>query len=47
MAEINLLDRLPVTKRDPKARAVAKTEEDRRIAKQFGRDFFDGERRHG
>ena len=47
MAEINLLDRLPVTKRDPKARAVAKTEEDRLIAKQFGRDFFDGERRHG
>jgi NAD(P)-dependent dehydrogenase (short-subunit alcohol dehydrogenase family) len=47
MAEINLLDRLPVTKRDPKARAAGKTEEDRRIAKQFGRDFFDGDRRHG
>jgi len=47
MAEINLLDRLPQVKRDPRARAAAKTEEDRRIAKQFGRDFFDGERRHG
>lgn len=47
MAEINLLDRLPVTKRDPKARALAKTPEDRALAKQFGRDFFDGERRHG
>lgn len=47
MAEINLLDRLPQVKRDPRARAEAKTEEDRRIAKQFGRDFFDGERRHG
>lgn len=47
MAEINLLDRLPEVKRDPRARAAAKTDEDRRIAKQFGRDFFDGERRHG
>jgi len=45
--EINLLDRLPQTRRDPKARAAAKTAEDRAIAKQFGRDFFDGERRHG
>ena len=47
MAEINLLDRLPVVKRDPKARAEGKTPEDRAIAKQFGREFFDGERRHG
>lgn len=47
MAEINLLDRLPVTKRDPKARAAAKTPEDRAIAKRFDREFFDGERRHG
>ncbi|MBI3884165.1 MAG: class I SAM-dependent methyltransferase [Opitutae bacterium] len=45
--EINLLDRLPQTKRDPKARAAAKTVADRALAKQFGRDFFDGERRHG
>lgn len=45
--EINLLDALPVTRRDPKARALAKTTEDRAIAKQFGVDFFDGERRHG
>lgn len=47
MAEINLLDRLPQVKRDPKARAAAKTAEDRAIAKRFDRDFFDGERRHG
>lgn len=47
MAEINLLDRLPVTQRDPKARAAAKTPEDRAIAKRFDREFFDGERRHG
>lgn len=45
--EINLLDRLPVVRRDPKARAQSKTAEDRALAKQFGRDFFDGERRHG
>jgi ubiquinone/menaquinone biosynthesis C-methylase UbiE len=47
MAEINLLDSLPQTKRDPKARAAAKTEADRAIAKRFDRDFFDGERRFG
>ena len=45
--EINLLDRLPQTQRDPKARAQTKTDADRTLAKQFGRDFFDGERRHG
>ena len=47
MAEINLLDRLPATTRNVQARAQQKTPEDRRLAKQFGRDFFDGERRHG
>lgn len=47
MAEINLLDTLPLVKRDPKARAAAKTAEDKAIAKRFDRDFFDGERRHG
>ena len=34
--EINLLDSLPQTKRDPKARAAAKTAADRALAKQFG-----------
>ncbi len=47
MAEINLLDRLPQTKRNVAQRAQEKTPEDRALAKQFGRDFFDGERRHG
>lgn len=47
MAEINLLDTLPQVKRDPAARAAAKTEEDRLIARRFDKDFFDGERRHG
>jgi hypothetical protein len=45
--EINLLDRLPQTKRDPQARAAAKTAQDRAIAKRFDHAFFDGERRHG
>ncbi len=45
--EINLLDRLPQTTRNVKARAEQKSAEDRALAKQFGRDFFDGERRHG
>jgi ubiquinone/menaquinone biosynthesis C-methylase UbiE len=47
MAEINLLDRLPQTKRNVKARAEKKSAEDIALAKQFGKDFFDGERRHG
>lgn len=47
MPEINLLDSLPAAKRDINARAQQKTAEDRAIARQFGRDFFDGERRHG
>ena len=47
MQEINLLSNYPSTKRDIKERGEAKTEEDRRIARRFGREFFDGERRHG
>ena len=45
--EIDLLKNYPKTKRDPKARGAEKTEEDRKIARQFGKEFFDGERRHG
>ena len=45
--EINLLDRLPQTKRNLQARAAAKTAEDRAIAKKFELEFFDGERRFG
>ena len=45
--EIDLLKNYPKTKRDPKSRASEKTEEDRIIARQFGKEFFDGERRHG
>lgn len=45
--EIDLLENYPKTKRLVKERGQTKTEEDRQIARQFGREFFDGERRHG
>lgn len=45
--EIDLLKNYPKTKRDPKSRAAEKTEEDRMTARKFGKEFFDGERRHG
>jgi ubiquinone/menaquinone biosynthesis C-methylase UbiE len=45
--EIDLLANYPRTKRNVEDRGAAKTPEDRAIARQFGRDFFDGDRRHG
>lgn len=45
--EINLLEHYPKTKRNIHERGSSKTEEDRTIARQFGKEFFDGERRHG
>lgn len=45
--EIDLLKNYPKTKRNVKERGETKTEEDRRIAREFGREFFDGERCHG
>jgi SAM-dependent methyltransferase len=45
--EIDLLVNYPRTKRNVEERGQTKTEEDRRVARQFGRDFFDGDRRHG
>ncbi len=45
--EIDLLINYPKTKRDIKERGATKTNEDRAIARQFGKDFFDGDRRHG
>jgi ubiquinone/menaquinone biosynthesis C-methylase UbiE len=45
--EIDLLANYPKAKRNLEERAASKTEEDRAVARQFGRDFFDGERRHG
>ena len=46
MVEIDLMARYPRGKGRPGERAVI-TEEDKRISKQFGRDYFDGDRRHG
>ena len=45
--EIDLLVNYPKTKRDVKERGNTKTEEDRKIARKFDRDFFDGDRKHG
>lgn len=45
--EIDLLRNYPKAKRDPAARAATKAEVDRAIARQFGKDFFDGDRRTG
>lgn len=45
--EIDLLVNYPRTKRNVEDRGQSKTDEDRRIAREFGREFFDGDRRHG
>lgn len=45
--EIDLLVNYPKAKRNLDERAASKTEADRAVARQFGRDFFDGDRRHG
>lgn len=45
--EIDLLAAYPRTRRDVESRAAGKTTEDRRIARRFDREFFDGDRRTG
>tara|TARA_B100000767_G_scaffold181746_1_gene169685 strand:+ start:52 stop:708 length:657 start_codon:yes stop_codon:yes gene_type:complete len=45
--EIDLLKRYPVTKRDLKKRLITKSPEDRKLARKFGYDFFDGDRKNG
>lgn len=45
--EIDLLAKYPKTRRDPAARAAAKTLDDQAIARRFDREFFDGDRQHG
>ena len=47
MAEINLLENYPKSKRDPQARAEQKTPELRAIARRFDKEFFDGDRKYG
>lgn len=45
--EIDLMDRYPRSKRPIDERAALITDEHRRVARQFGREFFDGERLFG
>lgn len=47
MSEINLLDLYPRSKRPIDERGKLITEEHRAIARQFGREFFDGDRLFG
>jgi SAM-dependent methyltransferase len=47
MVEINLMEKYPKTKRNVDERGTKKTDEDRRIAREFEEAFFDGDRSHG
>ncbi|MDP6279980.1 MAG: class I SAM-dependent methyltransferase, partial [Nitrospinota bacterium] len=47
MAEIDLMDKYPKGKRAIDERAKLITEEHRRIARRFGKEFFDGDRLNG
>lgn len=47
MGEINLLRRYPRAKRNIEKRTGAQSEENIRIARQYGRDYFDGSRDTG
>jgi len=47
MKEINLLRSLPKTKRKVQQRAHAKTDEHVRIAREYGEEYFDGDRSFG
>jgi len=47
MAEINLLKHYPRSKRPIEERGKLIEEEHRRVARQFGREYFDGDRLHG
>jgi SAM-dependent methyltransferase len=47
MGEINLMDLYPRSSRPIEERGQLITEQHREVARQFGRDFFDGDRLHG
>ncbi len=47
MTEINLLENYPKTKRDLKKAAINRNEKERKIARKFDKEFFDGDRKHG
>jgi ubiquinone/menaquinone biosynthesis C-methylase UbiE len=45
--EIDLLEKYPKSKRDLSARLETKSEASRKLAREFGKDYFDGDRNHG
>ena len=45
--EIDLLAKYPKSNRNVHERGSEKTDKDREIARKFGKDFFDGDRRNG
>lgn len=45
--EVDLMINYPRSKRNVEERGATKTEEDRKIAREFGKEFFDGERKTG
>ena len=45
--EIDLLAKYPKANRNLDERAAKKSIEDRKIARKFGKEFFDGDRKHG
>jgi len=45
--EIDLLVNYPKAKRNVEERGATKSEADRTLARQFGKDFFDGDRKNG
>ena len=47
MAEINLLDLYPRSKRPIEERGKLVAEEHRKVARQFGKEYFDGDRLYG
>lgn len=47
MGEINLMDLYPRSKRPIEERGKLITEEHRKVARQFGKEFFDGDRLYG
>lgn len=45
--EVDLMAAYPRTRRNVEERGAVKTDADRQLARQFGREFFDGDRSHG
>ena len=47
MSEIDLLKNYPKTNRDLSQASIQRTDEVRLVARKFGKDFFDGDRKYG